>query len=272
MNFPEEFEQFLEVMSFLAKMLVLIEDEAQEYNELLREKASKIEPYLKRAYPVIRELYSTSPDKAHEIFQGATKDIPKQTLQELQTLVSKCSSDEFLSEMFSSEADEKQYFEDELHTLIASLRVFVMNMVANNRYQTSINQLVLNADKGDDDSLFLAIYIDPLVENIPVISERISFAHAIGDNRFLEKLNKSRTASRDDKRHSNNRLNYFLILFYRIGLLEKLTQPQMAEIFMNRLEVYDKDDASLFKYIGRWKKNLKRLDLRQKNQLERSKT
>lgn len=272
MNFSNGFEQFLDLMSFLSEMLLSLEEEELDYKSLLREKAHRLEPYIKKAYPVISEIYSTTPQEAYEIFQEATKDIPKQTLQDIHIFASQCISEDFISEMFSSEEEEKEFLENELHNLIAALRVYSMNMFANIRYLTSINQLVFDATNGDDQSLFLAIHIEPLVESIPSISERISHAQMMGDEHFLEQLNKSRVASREDKRQRNNRLNYFLILFHRFGVLGQLTQPQMAEIFINRLDVYDKDDSSLFKYIGRWKKNLNRLDLRQKNQSQKSKT
>lgn len=272
MNFPREFEQFLQLMSFLSGMLLSLEEEEQDYKLLLLEKAHKLEPHIKKAYPVIAELYTTSPEEAYEIFQEAIKDIPRQSLQEIQTLTSRCISDEVMGQLFDNEEEEKQFLENELHNFIAALRVFSMNMVANNQYHTSINQLVLDAEKGDDQALFLAIHIDPLVELVPVIAERISHAQITGKKHFLDQLTKSRVANREDKRKKNNRLNFFLILFYRFGILGQLTQQQMAEIFINRLEVYDKDDSSLFKYIGRWKKSLNQLDLRHKNKLKRSKT
>lgn len=259
-------------MAFLSEMLLSLEEEEQDYKLLLHEKAHKLEPHIKKAYPVISRLYSTSPEEAYEIFQEAIKDIPRQSLQEIQTFASQCISGEIMSEIFENEQEEKQFLENELHNFIAALRVYSMNMLASVRHLTSINQLVSDAINGDDKSLFVAVHIEPLVESIPAISERISHAQMVGDKPFLEQLNKSRVACREDKRQRNNRLNYFLILFHRFGMLEKLTQPQMAEIFINRLEVYDKDDASLFKHIGRWKKKLIRLDLRQKNQLRRSKT
>lgn len=272
MKFPKAFEQFLDLMSFLSEMLLNLEAEEQEYKVLLLDKAHKLEPYIKKAYPVITEMYSLSPEEGYEIFQGTTKEIPKQSIEEIQIFASKCMSDDFLDEMFSSKEEEKQFLEDELHTLIAILRVYTMNMIANNRHLTSINQLVIDALDGSDQSLFLAIQIDPLVESIPGISERIARAQMLNETPFIEQLNKSRSARREDRRHKNNRLNYFLVMFHRFGILNKLTQPQMAEIFINRLNVYDRDDSSLFKYIGRWKKDLKRLDLRQNNKLERSKT
>lgn len=259
-------------MSFLSEMLLILEGEEQDYKVLLVEKANKLEPYIKKAYPVITELYSVPPEEAYEQFNEAIKDIPRQTFQEIQNFASQCISGDLINEMFASEEEEREFLENELHNFIAAIRVYSMNMLANNRHRTSINQLVFEAINGNDLALFFAIHIEPLVEFIPSISERISHAQMIGDDHFLEQLNKSRIACREDKRLRNNRLNYFLILFHRFGILGKLTQPQMAEIFINRLGVYDKDDSSLFKYIGRWKKSLNRLDLRQKNQLQRSKT
>lgn len=272
MKFAKGFEQFLDLMSLLSGMLMSLEEDEQDYKFLLHEKAYKLEPYIKKAYPVITELYSVPPQEAYEIFKEATRDIPKQTFQEIRTFASQCVSGEFVSEMFDNDEEEKQYIENELHNLIASLRVYSMNMIANNRYQTSLNQLVFDATNGDDQSLFLAIHIEPLAEYIPSISERISHAEMIGQNHFLEQLNKSRIARRDDKRQRNNRLNYFLVLFHRFRILEQLTQPQMAEIFINRLDVYDKDDSSLFKYISRWKKSLNRYETRQENKQKTSKT
>lgn len=259
-------------MSFLSEMLHNMEAEEQEYKVLLLDKAHKLEPYINKAYPVITELYSMSPEEGYELFQEATKEIPRQSLEDIQTFASRCVSDDFLDEMFSTKEEEKDFLEHELHTFIAALRVFTMNMIANNRHLTSINQLVIDALGGSDQSLFLAIQIDPLVESIPGISQRIAKAQMLDETPFIEQLNRCRSARREDKRHKNNRLNYFLVMFHRFGILNQLTQPQMAEIFINRLNVYDRDDSSLFKYVGRWKKDLKRVDLRQKNKLNRSKT
>lgn len=128
MQLSKGFKQFIDLMSYLSEMLLTLDQEEElEYKVLLLDKPHKLEPYMKRAY---------------KTFQEETKGILFPTIQEIQTYASKFISGEFITEIFASEEEEKEFIKNEWHKFITSLRVYTMNMLANNLYLTSINQSI----------------------------------------------------------------------------------------------------------------------------------
>ncbi|MFT6907155.1 MAG: hypothetical protein ACJAS1_003830 [Oleiphilaceae bacterium] len=259
MNYPEQFKQFIEFSKVLLDIVVHVENELPEYHEILASKHDKLRPYLARSYSLISEYYSVPlTDHYKDILEEThTTEPPDNAIEIFQREVDKWQSDEYLNSLFKNEEEEKLFIDESLPEMIAVLRVSMMNLQASIKFSTSINQLVQNFVDGDDASLFSAIHIDPLVESVPVIAERISFAESINDKKFLSKLNKSRIAKRTDSRQKNQSLNFFLYFFALGGVLEHLTESHMAEIFINELQLYNKDDTSLFKHITRWKKDFR---------------
>jgi len=270
MNYPERFQQFVEYSKVLSSMLEHIDSSIPEYNEILAEKSDKLRPHLAKSYTFIAEYYSVPLSELYKdiLEEASTVKPPDNAIEVFQLEVNKWKLEEYIDSILPNKQEEEILFIDEcLPELIAILRVWLMNLHANMKLMTSVNQLVQNVGEGDDMSLFAAIHIDPLVESVPVISERIAFAESISDKIFLTKLNKSRIAKRTDARQKNQNLNFMLSFFSVAGVLQQLTESDMAEIFINELEVYGNGDASLFKHITRWKKDFKVHNRRMENKM-----
>jgi len=269
MNYPEKFQQFVEYSKVLSSVISYLDADVLEFHEILAEKADKLRPYLAKSYTFIAEYYSVP-------LSGFYKDILEESntirpsnnaVNIFQLEVNKWKSEEYIDSILPNKKEEKLFIDECLPELIAVLRVCLMNLQANMKLMTSVNQLVQNVSQGDDMSLFAAIHIDPLVESVPVVAERISFAESVNDKGFLVQLNKSRSAKRTDARQKNQNLNFILYFFSIAGVLDQLTESDMAAIFINELGVYNKDDASLFKHITRWKKEFKVHNQRMENKV-----
>lgn len=275
MNYPKKFQQFIEYSKILSSMLEYLDEEIPEFYEIIAEKSDKLRPYLAKSYTFIAEYYSMPLTELYKdiLEEARTKETPDNAIEIFQQEVDNWKSDEYLDSLFPNEEDEKKFIDECMPELIATLRVCLMNLQANIKLMTSVNQLVQNVVEGDDRSLFAAIHIEPLVESVPVIAERIAFAESIQDKKFLIQLNKSRTAKRTDARQKNQRLNFMLYFFAITGVLDQLTESHMAEIFINELQLYNKGDSSLFKYVTRWKKEFKAHNQRVENKVRnKSKT
>lgn len=271
MNYPQKFKAIVNYSKILSDMVFHIENELPEYSEILSSKADKLRPYLAKSHTFVAEYYSIPLTELYkDILQKVRINKPPDNAIEIfQQEVNNWKSDEYLNSLFKNEEEEKIFIDEYLPELIASLRVSLMNLQANMKLMTTVNQLVQNIDKGDDISLFSAIHIDPLVELVPVVSERIAFAESIGDEAFLIRLNKIRSAKRTDARQKNQNLNFMLYFFSITGVLDQLTESDMAEIFINELRLYNKDDSSLFKHITRWKKDFKSHNQRIENKVRK---
>jgi len=268
MFYPEKFKDFVEMTAIFVDAVTSLDKITPEYDSLLSEKADKLKPYIADSHPLLIEYYSTPIDELYKELREEAKKLKKETFskEEFEHNMSTLLSEEYYDSFIPDDDKQVQILVDEcLSDLLACTRLSLMNTKSNIKNNATINQLIDRSSKGDDKSLFLAIMIDPIVEQVPVISERINLAYSLNETVFLNRLNKVRNAKKNDKRIKNQSLDYFLYFYHIAGILNQLTADQKAHIFINELGLYDKDDESLKKYIRRWCKDHNRCLLRIKN-------
>lgn len=270
MFYPDKLKDFVEMTSIFAGAVSYLDTVVSEYDSLISEKAGELMPFLIDSQPLLIEYYSTPEEKLYSDIRDEIEEVEKNKFckEEFKNNISALLSDGPYGSLFSQSEDELQAFaKEQLPDLIACLRLCLMNFKSIVRNKTTINRLIVNGSNGDDESLFIAIKIDPIVERVPVVSQRIDVAHSLGEVDFLNRLNKARSVKKDDKRLRNQTLDYFLVLYHITGVLGQLTSEQLAHIFINELRIYDKEDESLRSYIRRWRKEYNRYLLRVKTQL-----
>jgi hypothetical protein len=122
----------------------------------------------------------------------------------------------------------------------------------------SMSQLVTDVRSGDDESLFMAIRIDPVAIFAPTIQRRFHAAVATADHAFVTKVS---TALRQPARELQySRLQSALLLLALGGHIHMLNEKTAADLFIHRTRLYPsmgRADAhrSLWRFVQRWKKD-----------------
>ena len=148
-----------------------------------------------------------------------------------------------------------EYDVKHLFGLLYSLEKSMESMVAHGKF---LNELVVDAQNGDDRALFKAVGIDRSIVNCPPIADRIALAEITCDEVFFKKLS---NAFKDGPRELDgeyDELRYLLFALEEAEALETLSTERAYEVFCEELAVYPADGSdaarSLNQFISRWRK------------------
>ncbi|MDO8333233.1 MAG: hypothetical protein Q7T35_01010 [Nitrosomonas sp.] len=101
-----------------------------------------------------------------------------------------------------------------------------------------LNELVDRVRTGDDKALFDAIRIDPTIICCPSVSQRISKATLLRDNRFFAKLKASLNGKLAKREQVNfQKMRLLLEVLHEAGAT-RLSDAQLHELFVEELKLY----------------------------------
>lgn len=142
---------------------------------------------------------------------------------------------------------------DRLNLIKISLsRVF--NTVSSITHKKSLYELLAEAEKGNDESLFKAIQIDKTLFDLDWLRKRIRKAFYAGDSSFFKKLGMAieKTPLENDIEYT--KLNSVLISFWGLGLC-KLNNQELWELLKSCGIIVQDDPESFRKHVNRLKEN-----------------
>jgi len=225
-------------------------DEREEFKGTVAEKSEKLETYLKHALPwsywyelpfnlfivIVLDAFGLR----DQFMEAARSSDPQQAVIDLMD-----EDDEPDKEFDDRTDEEKGYFFSLYFALdfnIRSLRIF-------SKY---LNQLVSEA-KNDDEALFDAVLIDPLVVSSPSIAKRIQKSSLENDKDFFQKLAKSITKTRPrrpEKELDDTRL--ILAILNECKSLSEIPPQQMYEVITKELRAYPGIDNNTYETFRRF--------------------
>lgn len=130
----------------------------------------------------------------------------------------------------------------------------VFNTVSSITHKKSLDGLLVEAEKGNDESLFKAIQIDKTLFDLDWLRKRIRKAFYAGDSGFFKKLGTAieKTSLENDIEYT--KLNSVLISFWELGLC-KLNNQEQWELLKSCGIIVQTDPETFRKYVNRLKEN-----------------
>lgn len=126
----------------------------------------------------------------------------------------------------------------------------VFNTISSITHKKSLDELLEEAEKGNDESLFKAIQIDKTLFDLDWLRKRIRKAFYAGDSSFFEKLGMTieKTPLENDIEYT--KLNSVLISFWGLGLC-KLNNQELWELLKSCGIIVQYDPESFGKHVRR---------------------
>ncbi len=126
----------------------------------------------------------------------------------------------------------------------------VFNTVSSITHKKSLDELLEEAEKGSDESLFKAIQIDKTLFDLDWLRKRIRKAFYTGDSSFFKKLGTAieKTSLENDIEYT--KLNSVLISFWKLGLC-KLNNQELWELLKSCGIIVQEDPETFRKHVNR---------------------
>lgn len=142
--------------------------------------------------------------------------------------------------------------------MIASWRVAAAQYKSVVVHQATVNELLRRAKRGDDESYFDALTIDPAVLGSKAFLSRLQAAVALEDREFLTRMNTALRSPVSRNSLNKGRLRAALWLLHRAKVLDRLTPKSAYELFVVQTKLYpalglEDSQRSLWKMIQRFK-------------------
>ncbi|NUO10000.1 MAG: hypothetical protein HUU08_15230 [Candidatus Brocadia sp.] len=138
---------------------------------------------------------------------------------------------------------------DRLNLIKISLSL-VYNTISGITHKNSLDELLEEAEKGNDESLFKAIQIDKTLFDLEWIRKRIRKAFYSGDRIFFDRLGAAVMKMSLENDIEYNKLNSVLISFWELGLC-KLTNQERWELLKSCGIVVQDDPKSFDRHVRR---------------------
>ncbi len=138
----------------------------------------------------------------------------------------------------------------QLGSFLVELKVATDHVLALMTWRTTMRELLMLAEAGDDAALFKVLSINPLLAYHAGIARRILQATATQDHRFLSKMQQA--IQHRPPRHKNAKAGFIMIVMWEAGLKD-LTYSQIHEY----LQVVGLHDAPSPQALGRYGLRLK---------------
>jgi len=135
------------------------------------------------------------------------------------------------------------------HALIRSMDCLMI-------YDWYLDELVEKTGNGDDEALFKALSVDRALVGCPTVAHRFALAELQNDQAFFIKAAKAIQKGPNEKNTQYMDLRYLLPFLDQQGILEKLSQEEECQLFVEELRVYPASDdggKSLHQFIYRWR-------------------
>jgi hypothetical protein len=126
----------------------------------------------------------------------------------------------------------------------------VFNTISSITHKKSLDELLEEAEKGNDESLFKAIQIDKTLFDLDWLRKRIRKAFYVGDSSFFKKLGAAieKTPLENDIEYT--KLNSVLISLWGLGLC-KLNNQELWELLKSCGVIVQDDPESFRKHVKR---------------------
>lgn len=126
----------------------------------------------------------------------------------------------------------------------------VFNTVSSITHKKSLYKLLVEAEKGNDESLFKAIQIDKTLFDLDWLRKRIRKAFYAGDSNFFKKLGTAIEKSPLENDIEYTKLNSVLISFWGLGLC-KLNNLELWDLLKSCGVIVQDDPESFRKHVKR---------------------
>ncbi len=130
----------------------------------------------------------------------------------------------------------------------------VFNTVSSITHKKSLDELLEEAEKGNDESLFQAIQIDKTLFDLDWLRKRIRKAFYAGDSSFFKKLGMAIEKMPLENDIEYTKLNSVLISFWGLGLC-KLNNQELWELLKSCGIIVQDDPESFRKHVNRLVEN-----------------
>lgn len=126
----------------------------------------------------------------------------------------------------------------------------IFNTVSSITHKKSLDELLEEAEKGSDESLFKAIQIDKTLFDLDWLRKRIRKAFYTGDSSFFKKMGTAieKTSLENDIEYT--KLNSVLISFWKLGLC-KLNNQELWELLKSCGIIVQEDPETFRKHVNR---------------------
>ncbi|RLA43374.1 MAG: hypothetical protein DRR42_21825 [Gammaproteobacteria bacterium] len=236
-----QFKNLLDYYYKLGEEKALFEAELTEESKKAMELLSKVQPW---AY-----LYSSSAAQIIIIFFVMIGWVDR-----LAKLVEESSRMEnylaLFKDVYENDFDQEtqdhidSFTDEEMGLLLAVLFSMLGNLEGYKMYSQSVSSLISDAeikfkDKEEiDEAMFKAIAVDRSVVAHPLIAKRISTAHILNDEGFLQLLTKSITRTKPRRVHALDDARIMAEFIDEAVGLDTYSVEELAEFFMNDIETY----------------------------------
>jgi|GEM_PF-2498800 len=209
----------------------------EEYNRQVQNMGSlnaDVLPYIQRlgSWGL---LYARPFGELYDRILGLTEIQPEEAFGEFEDLKERAYGQEKFRAYCEKFDCDDNYFDWFLLMLLTCKG----HVLAKDMYNQTMDELLVEAAKGNDESLFKAILVDPAVLAALVVQTRIAQAVLMGDEIFFQSLAKALTQKKPRRPAKKyDPIRHLIGCLDALHVLDGLTQDDLCDIIINHLDLY----------------------------------
>ena len=125
-------------------------------------------------------------------------------------------------------------------------------------YAVSLNRLVADGRRGDDEAFLKAVKVDPTCTSAPSFSKRLSIASMRGERKFIRRIHKAAMDGPNKNLQVFRQLRYSAVVLQESGAFRAGNREHIYQVLAEEMGLYEQTKGdpykSLFRNLDLWRK------------------